>query len=579
LAEAVRLIDNKTVVDIGAKTGAFSVAMLDAGAERVYAIEPDPVHAQSLRRRLGDDERVDLMEMAIMSREDDGPPPAAPIGSLVYRGLLPQKIGITRIHAREREAEVLRTMEDLDSHLILSSYSAEPGCASASELDDMASRLEVKGYGLFVLFHYDRGTLSMTFNNTDTTAGERGSVLFVSDEVAARVDRLLWDSAAEVRRALVEKALSTDTRPPLYLPITLASGPLTAQQRRALGIETEESRRIEAGLEPEAPARPPFVGSRKLGPLYRRFRLHRVVRILNRVGLVRVRNILTPKIGWLSHHEPRPMLVPADYRTTPALDDPPSIALVTPSLNQGDFIDDTVRSVLEQDYPNLSYVIQDGGSTDQTLDVISRYESRLSAVVSGPDDGQADAINTGFAKVTGDIMGFLNSDDVLLPGTLHYVARYFQRHPDVDVVYGHRVLINEDGDEIGRWVLPRHDDRALLATDFVPQETLFWRRELWERTGARLDTSYTYAADWELLLRFAQAGARFARLPRFLGAFRVHSAQKTTAMIAAGKTEADRLRSRYGGPGHADEVWDWIAPYMRRHLLVHALYRAGILRY
>ena len=101
------------------------------------------------------------------------------------------------------------------------------------------------------------------------------------------------------------------------------------------------------------------------------------------------------------------------------------------------------------------------------------------------DEGHAHAINLGFAHATGDVMAFLNSDDLLLPGSLHYVARYFERHPDVDVVYGHRVLVDKNDMEIGRWVMPRHDDEVLSWADFVPQETLFWRRRIWER-GRRL---------------------------------------------------------------------------------------------
>ena len=132
----------------------------------------------------------------------------------------------------------------------------------------------------------------------------------------------------------------------------------------------------------------------------------------------------------------------------------------------------------------------------------------------------AQAINRGFAHSTGDIMAYLNADDLLLPGSLNFVAAYFEAHPDIDVVYGHRVLIDADGAEIGRWVLPPHEDEVLSWADFVPQETLFWRRDMGERAGGAMDESFRFALDWDLLLRFRDAGARFVRLPRFLGAFR-----------------------------------------------------------
>src|SRR5262249_23541680 len=145
-----------------------------------------------------------------------------------------------------------------------------------------------------------------------------------------------------------------------------------------------------------------------------------------------------------------------------------------------------------------------------------------------PDEGQTQAINLGFQHTSGEIMAYLNSDDLLLPGSLAYVAGYMAAHPEVDVVYGHRILIDECDDEVARWVLPRHDDRVLTWANFVPQETLFWRRRIWERVGGTLDASFQFAMDWDLILRFREAGARFVRLPRFLGAFRVHARQKTS---------------------------------------------------
>ena len=133
----------------------------------------------------------------------------------------------------------------------------------------------------------------------------------------------------------------------------------------------------------------------------------------------------------------------------------PLFSIVTPSFNQGQFLEETIRSVLDQNYPRLEYVIQDGGSTDESVKVIEKYRGRLAHAESRKDKGQGHAINLGFAHATkGDIMAYLNSDDLLLPGSLNYVAAYFERHPKVDVVYGHRVVINEGSREIARWVLP-----------------------------------------------------------------------------------------------------------------------------
>jgi glycosyltransferase involved in cell wall biosynthesis len=259
----------------------------------------------------------------------------------------------------------------------------------------------------------------------------------------------------------------------------------------------------------------------------------------------------------------------------------PTISLVTPSFQQGEFLERTIVSVLDQHYPRLEYVVQDGGSADGTCKVLDRYRARLHRCVSAPDKGQAQAINLGLAGSSGEIMAWLNSDDLLLPGALGYAAGYFARHPEIDCIYGHRVLIDEHDRDVGRWVLPPHDSAVLKWADFVPQETLFWRRRIWERAGGALDPSFQFAMDWDLLVRFVEAGARFARVPRFLGAFRVHARQKTTAQIEQkGMGEMARIRRRlHGREVLPQEIHGQIRPYLMRHVLCHHLYRAGVLRY
>ena len=231
----------------------------------------------------------------------------------------------------------------------------------------------------------------------------------------------------------------------------------------------------------------------------------------------------------------------------------------------------TLHSVLSQNYPALEYFVQDGGSTDETIEVLRRYDGQLSGWASEPDDGQGDAINRAFSRTAGDLMGWLNSDDIQLPGALAYVAHYMATHPEVDVVYGNRILIDENDGQIGLWVLPRHDDTALTLADFIPQETLFWRRSIWEAVGGRVDPAFGYALDWDLLLRFREAGATMVHLPRFLGAFRVHEEQKTSAQDALGARECAELRARtHGGPMSLEEVVTELKPYLRRHVLAHS---------
>jgi glycosyltransferase involved in cell wall biosynthesis len=287
------------------------------------------------------------------------------------------------------------------------------------------------------------------------------------------------------------------------------------------------------------------------------------------------------RLGALRHHPPRPLRLPARYRLNGRLEDTPTISIVTPSLNRSRFLEDAIQSVLDQGYPALEYVLQDGGSEDGTREILVRHSNRLHHWESVPDSGQAQALNRGFAHTSGEIMAYLNSDDLLLPGALAYVGRYLGRNPSVDVVYGHRVLIDDAGQEIGRHVIPRHDDEVLSWADFIPQETVFWRRAAWEAAGATFDESFRYAIDWELLVRLREAGARMVRLPRFLGAFRVHGDQKTIAEgPTAGVEEMNRIRTRlHGRRVSQGEALRNVRPYLIRHVVLDQLYRRGLLRY
>ncbi|MDR3476702.1 MAG: glycosyltransferase [Gammaproteobacteria bacterium] len=301
-----------------------------------------------------------------------------------------------------------------------------------------------------------------------------------------------------------------------------------------------------------------------------------VTKIKNRFAL-----FMKPKLGELNLYGPRPLLVPKHYFKKSHLKKPPTISIVTPSYNQGVFLERTILSIKHQEYPCVEHIIQDGGSTDKTIDVLKRYDASIKHWESAKDKGQSNAINLGLAHATGDILAYLNSDDILLPGTLHYVGQFFEKNPDVDVLYGHRVLIDKDGQEIGRWILPPHDDEILSWADYIPQETLFWRRSIWEKVGGKIDESFRFAMDWDLILRFREAGAKFARVPRFLGGFRIHPHQKTSAEISfTGTNEMDRLRERcHNRFVNPVEINNAIKKYLNRHLVYHKLYKVGILRY
>ncbi len=295
----------------------------------------------------------------------------------------------------------------------------------------------------------------------------------------------------------------------------------------------------------------------------------------------RFRTFFVPRIGVLNQYPPKELQVPEWYNDNNRTGTCPKISIVTPSFNSNEFLGRTIESVVGQNYPDLEYIVQDGGSTDGTVDILKHYSDQIFHWESSPDQGQSNAINLGFRHATGEIMAYLNSDDVLLPGTLDYVANYFSVNQDVDAVYGHRVLINENDDETGRWVLPRHDKKILACHDFVPQETLFWRRSIWQKAGGSIDEDFNFAMDWDLLLRLQDAGAHFVRLPRFLACFRVHSNMKSIVdWDEVGLVEMDRLRKRCHGPVLPQKKMDRITQrYIWKHYWVNKLYRLGIFKY
>jgi glycosyltransferase involved in cell wall biosynthesis len=282
---------------------------------------------------------------------------------------------------------------------------------------------------------------------------------------------------------------------------------------------------------------------------------------------------LRPPMWTFEQYAPRPIKL-ADHPSPPALPaDVPRIAIVTPSYNYARFLNATIDSVLAQNYPSLHYHVQDG-----TIELLKSRGDRISWR-SERDSGQSHAINLGFAGIDGDIMAFLNSDDTLLPGTLAYVANFFQARPDIDIVYGHRVFIDRDGLEVGRAVLPAHDEKALKYADYVPQETMFWRRRVWQRLNS-IDESFHYALDWDFILRAQDAGFKFARLPRFLACFRIHDEQKTAATYDVGRREMRALRVRHLGFSPSQlEIRRAVAPYVARQFAFHWGYKLGLLKY
>ena len=206
----------------------------------------------------------------------------------------------------------------------------------------------------------------------------------------------------------------------------------------------------------------------------------------------------------------------------------PKITVVTPSYNQAPFIERTLKSVLDQGYPNLEYIVIDGGSTDGSVDIIRQYADRLAYWVSEPDRGQAHAINRGLQRATGEWVAWQNSDDVYLPGCFELVARAATKHPNASLIVGDIQLIDAD-DRIlreQRYVRPTYG--ALVAEGMVlTNQAAFWRRDLHARLGW-LDESLHYGFDYEWFLRVLQHDRRAVHIPKILGALRYHPDTKTS---------------------------------------------------
>jgi glycosyltransferase involved in cell wall biosynthesis len=229
---------------------------------------------------------------------------------------------------------------------------------------------------------------------------------------------------------------------------------------------------------------------------------------------------------------------------------PLKFSIVVPSFNQGRFIEETILSVLEQDYPEKELIVIDGGSTDNTLDVIRKYEGRIAYWVSERDRGQANAVNKGFAIATGDIFGWQNSDDAYLPGAFRKVAEETLRHPGRDIFFGHIKFLDECGRTLDEnRAVPVRRFNLLYDGSLVRNQATFFRRSSWERLGG-LNEEFRFCMDREFFLRAARQGTSFRLVPRFLGAFRVHGDSKTSTIQPVRKEEDERLVDFYGGrPG------------------------------
>jgi glycosyltransferase involved in cell wall biosynthesis len=222
---------------------------------------------------------------------------------------------------------------------------------------------------------------------------------------------------------------------------------------------------------------------------------------------------------------------------------PPKISIITPSFNQARYLEHTILSVLQQNYEPLEFIIIDGGSTDGSVEIIRKYEKQLAFWVSEKDRGQADALNKGLQHATGDIVAYLNSDDIYLPGAFAAVVNYFREHPECEWLCGDTLMFGEDKEDVLVSAdVPKSAAHALSWAYTAPQPGMFWKRELL-REG--FDECWRYCFDHELYVRLLLAGHECHHLPATLAAYRLHSESKTVAEGGLFDSEFDQIAEIY----------------------------------
>ena len=230
------------------------------------------------------------------------------------------------------------------------------------------------------------------------------------------------------------------------------------------------------------------------------------------------------------------------------------VSIITPSFNQASYLEQTLRSVLEQDYSNVEYIVIDGASTDGSVDIVREtYQNQLTYWASEKDSGQAEAINKGLARASGEIIAWLNSDDYYLPGTISAAVKVFEENPDVVMVYGDMLAVDENGQTINTLKYKQLTLVDLLCFQIIGQPSVFFRREVYEKIGG-LDTTFHFLLDHQYWIRIAQQG-KILHVPQMWAAARYHAEAKNRAKAAEFGREAFRILDwAKSQPGLAEAV-------------------------
>ena len=231
----------------------------------------------------------------------------------------------------------------------------------------------------------------------------------------------------------------------------------------------------------------------------------------------------------------------------------PKVSIVIPSYNQGQFLEASIRSVLDQDYPHIEILVVDGASKDSSVEVIRKYADHFTWWVSEKDKGHADALNKGFSHATGDILAWLNSDDIYHPGAVSEAVAFLKAHPEVGMVYADADLIDDAGQAIGKFAAKQTDYRAMLrGSVHIPQATTFFRADLWRKVGP-LDLSLFFAFDYDLWVKLAKI-SEIRYVPRVWADFRMHDSGKSVVNDDRCYPDMLRVYEREMGKG-LSQLW------------------------
>jgi len=254
----------------------------------------------------------------------------------------------------------------------------------------------------------------------------------------------------------------------------------------------------------------------------------------------------------------------------------PALSVITPSYNSAEFIEEALLSVARQEGVTVEHIVVDGASTDGTLEIVRRYP-RVQCI-SERDRGQSDAINKGFLRATGELVGWLNADDYYLPGGLAAIARAAQQHPEADVIYGDCVFVDRGG-RLVRSKVEHEFDRAVLLYFgcYIPSTSTFFRRRVID-SGLLLDCDYRVCMDFEYFVRLADAGLKFHYLPQFIAAFRWHGCNVSLKQLDRRAEERRLVQQRFGKRAYSESTFNLLARLHRGKRVLRKALSGNLLR-